>query len=144
MTARTRTAALLVVASGCGWMPEYEPTTESFKNSGALCFTSGADGSVKLIVTFDACLSSTCSRVLQATCRVSESAGVITISSHAATEREHRECTADCGALTARCEAPPMAPGTYTVKYGAAESELTLPAREAELFSDVPSYVTCP
>jgi hypothetical protein len=82
--------------------------------------------------------------VLGASCRVSESAGVITVSSRATVEREHTECTADCGALTARCQAPPIAPGTYTVQYGAAQSELTLPATQVKVFADVPSFVTCP
>lgn len=124
-------------------MPEHEPTTQVFDSSGSLCFTSKADGSVTVIVSFDTCLSSSCSRVLGATCKASESAGVITVSSRAAVEHGGRECTADCGSLTARCEAPPLAPGTYTVKYGAAQSELTLPASQAELFADAP-FVTCP
>jgi hypothetical protein len=139
-----RLPPLVLLASACGWMPEHEPTTEHFQNSGGLCFTSKADGSVQIIVSFDTCLSSTCSRVLGATCRASESAGVITVTSNATVEREHLECTADCGVLTARCNTTPLAPGTYTVKYGGAQSEVTLPASEAELFTDVPSSVTCP
>jgi hypothetical protein len=137
-------ASLALVASACGWMPEYEPRTEGFQDAGALCFTSRPDGRLQVVVSFNTCFSSGCDRVLSATCRVSESAGVITVSSEATVERQTHECTLDCGPLTARCATAPIAPGTYGVKYGAAQSEITLPAAQVELFpEDVPS-VACP
>jgi hypothetical protein len=135
-------AALSLALSGCGWMPaDQSRTTHS---SGALCFKSGENGTLAVVVSFDTCLSSSCDRLLGTSCHLSESGGTITVAARADVEHDGHECTADCGIPTARCESPPLAAGTYTVTYGLDKGKVTLPTAQAVLFSDSAQSVTCP
>jgi hypothetical protein len=143
MSASGLRLAWLMVPTACGWMPEDRPITV-YSSSGALCFTSNPDGSIELVVNIGTCVSSSCDRVLAATCDLSEAGGVITVTSHAEVEHGRIQCTTDCGVPTARCGSAPVAPGTYAVTYGLQHAEVTLPATRQKLFSDRAQSVTCP
>lgn len=126
------TAALLLTAAACG--PGTNKTT--YVDSGSVCFDSKADGTVSVSVTFPGCLSSSCSTVKAALCRITEKDGVILLSSYGEVEDDRSECTDDCGSFTAHCESAPIAPGTYTVQFGDQSAELTLPASNEQRFDD--------
>jgi hypothetical protein len=109
--------------------------TSRFSDTGALCFHSTPSGSVVLGVAFPGCLSSSCSKVTAALCRITEKDGAIKVTSYGEVKNENDECTDDCGSLTTRCESAPIAPGTYTVTYGDQTTELTLPATRETRFA---------
>jgi len=131
MVARGTWLGLILMLSGCG---EDDGTTNTFTNDGSLCFRSQATDSVEVLVTFDTCLSSSCSHVIEASCSVAETNGTIQVESRAVVENDSGECTADCGLLTAQCESAPISAGTYPVTYGANADSIVLPATAELLF----------
>jgi hypothetical protein len=118
--------------------------TTTFTNSGTLCFQSLEDGRVEVLVRFPTCLSSSCDKATLAECQVVEDGGTIRVESRAEVESEGGECTDDCGALTANCTSAPLAPGSYSVKYGSDSASLSLPAEDTILFSDGSAFEACP
>jgi hypothetical protein len=107
-----------------------------FANNGTLCFKSTPTGSVRMRVTFPACLSSSCDYPVIRFCGIREENGVIRASSRGEIGHEGTTCTDDCGSFTADCESRPIASGTYAVTYGSNNATLTLPANGQILFDD--------
>jgi hypothetical protein len=135
MIQRSLLGTVLLALTACGADPaDDDITREVVSDSGALCFTSNPDGSVEVLVSFDTCLSSSCDRVLASSCSMREDGGAFTVTSRAEIQRRHTDCTADCGAVNARCTSAPIPPGTYLVKYGELTAELTLPTSPTERF----------
>ena len=132
MVARSKLVLGLLLIPACIGSSD----TETFTNSGTLCFQSLDDGRVAVVVRFPTCLSSSCDEATLAECQVVEDDGTIRVESRAEVEREGGECTDDCGSLTASCTSEPLAPGSYSVKYGSDSASLSLPAEDAILFSD--------
>ena len=96
-------------------------------------------------VVFPPCLSSSCNRVLGASCEVTPSGNQLVITGKAETESTGAgACTADCGALVAHCTSPAtIPPGPYTVKFGAESAEVTLAQNPVELFADGVPFRPC-
>jgi len=115
-----------------------------FDNAGVVCFSSTATESVKARVTFPTCLSSSCDHPENTACGIKLVDGEIRVASHAEVVREGGSCTDDCGSLNADCESAPIAAGTYRVTYGAAVSELTLPAQNQIRFGADNGFTSCP
>jgi len=115
-----------------------------FDNVGTICFTSTPTESVKARVTFPTCLSSSCDHPENTVCGIKLVDGEIRVGSHAEVVREGGSCTDDCGSLNADCESAPIAAGTYTVTYGQAVAELTLPAQGQILFGPSDGFSSCP
>jgi hypothetical protein len=115
----------------------------TFADTGAVCFRSTETGSVRVVVTFPACLSSSCDRVTMSACQVIERDGTIRVGSRAEVVSEDGACTDDCGSLNARCESAPIAAGTYTVEYGQSVGSITLPTTGQVLFSSGLGLESC-
>jgi hypothetical protein len=81
--------------AGCG-----DPvTTTVLDDVGTVCLAS--DGS--LVLDFDQCLSSSCDTLVVATCEAALDGTTLTVTSHAEIEHQGKECTDDCGFVTATC-----------------------------------------
>jgi hypothetical protein len=133
---------LVVIFALCGCVGGDDTTT--FENAGSVCLRSTATGSVKVVVTFPTCLSSSCDRVTMSACQIVEKDGTIRVGSRAQVQHEGGACTDDCGSLTALCESAPIAGGTYTVTYGSNTATITLPTSGQMVFSDGSGLASCP
>lgn len=77
------------------------------------------------------CLSSSCSRDLEASCTVTrngEAFAVTTAASYTDLTAQNRACTDDCHRLSAICETGPLPAGNYTFTYGGETLALTIPS----------------
>ena len=114
------------------------------ENVGDLCLGSTAAGTVEIVVVFPTCLSSSCDRSLGSSCTVTVSNGEIRITSRGESETTGpSECSADCGALVARCESPPIEPGDYVVVHGEQRVSVTLPHEKSEILSGTAPFDAC-
>src|SRR5690606_18856162 len=118
--------------------------TETFDNEGELCMRSLADGSLLVSVIFPTCLSSTCSKAVEATCSVELDGERIVIKSHGSAEHGGDVCTADCGALRAECTSTALEPGKYGVVHGDASYEVMLPAAASISLTEDANWSRCP
>lgn len=119
--------AMGVFLVGCPTTEDWQPV--SYVDEGALCIEAGA---TDLTVNVDPgeCLSSSCSRAFTGACTVTLDGNTITVTSDIAWEQnvaEGAECTDDCGSTAASCTLATPADGTYTVMFGAEETELVVP-----------------
>ncbi len=90
-------AILLLSLAACG--PAITTTTVTTVQS--VC----VDGD-EIVATMAGCLSSSCDTLVDTTCSVSRSEGVITLTPSATVESQGDECTADCGIIEVRCSLP--------------------------------------
>lgn len=60
----------------------------------------------EFLVTFEGCISSSCTTVLSATCEVDFDGSVAQVTGEAVIQQAGEECTMDCGILDARCPVP--------------------------------------
>lgn len=92
-------------------------------------------GDARVRVQFHTCLSSTCDRLLDATCSAEVSEGAVVVSGLAQVESRFdpdNGCSADCGLVTATCEVT-LAEGSYDVSGEGAETfTLTVPGDAPE------------
>jgi hypothetical protein len=137
-------SVLVLSLSACSVFDGGEERT--FKDEGKVClFPEGAQGQNPfmrptdsatypadraLLVTVMApiCLSSSCSKDPKAQCTATLKGNVIEVTSTASVREEGNSCTADCGALQARCSTPPLPAGTYQVSHGAERLTLMVPS----------------
>lgn len=96
-------------------------------DEGRACLESAQDGVNVVGVDFEQCLSSSCDELLESSCTTTLEGTTLTIEAAATIRSKGGTCTADCGLVTASCETPPLAAGTYTVVYGGGSMELTVP-----------------
>lgn len=83
-----------------------EPTIERFEDTGVFCFdtTQGT-----YAVDFQTCLSSSCDRVIEASCTIESENGVLVVHATAEVERATSgTCTDDCRFLRPSCELPDL------------------------------------
>jgi hypothetical protein len=134
----------VLVLSGCSVFDGGEERT--FKDQGKVCLfpegteaqnpflrpsasaTYPADRALVVSVMAPTCLSSSCSKDPRAQCTATLKGNVIEVTSTASVREEGRTCTADCGALEARCSTPPLPAGTYQVSHGAERLTLMVPS----------------
>ncbi|EDM77869.1 hypothetical protein PPSIR1_01542 [Plesiocystis pacifica SIR-1] len=112
----------LLAAPGCTQTEEYEVEVLE-----SVCIEEtgieGGDTQLTLEVAFDACLSSSCDKLVDASCEVELVDGVLEVSGSATIEAQtNGSCTADCGAVTAECSIT-VPVDTYLVRAGEAEME---------------------
>jgi hypothetical protein len=86
------------------------------------------DRPATITVMAPTCLSSSCSKDRKAECSVVIEGNVIHVTSTASFREEGSTCTADCGALVARCTTPPLPAGTWFLQHGAERIVLTVPS----------------
>jgi hypothetical protein len=89
-----------------------------------------AGSAVTVAVLFPpGCLSSTCMTNPMAGCMIAQSGNTFTVSGTASYHDTGDDaCSADCRLLTASCETPVLAEGTFTFKYAGASVDLVVPS----------------
>lgn len=130
-----RIVLALLVVGGCGGGWE----EVSFVDEGELCLGE-ADGAVVVEVSAPDCLSSGCSRNVEASCTATVLGTEIRISSDISWEEKTgrlARCDADCGIATATCTVGTLADGPYTVAFDEG-------IREIQIQSGVPLEADCP
>lgn len=108
---------------------------QTYDNTGTVCLTL-ASGTLKIEVRFPTCLSSSCDRALPTSCEATLSDGVITLTSHGASESTgESSCTDDCGSLTAACVlSTPLEPGDYILTHGNDSAPVTVSSTQTCAF----------
>jgi hypothetical protein len=97
------------------------------ENSGTLDLSASAD-ELRVRVSFDRCLSSSCDEVQSANCTVSAIDDRIVVSSQLVyTSATDRACTDDCQSGIAECSVPITTPGVYQLTHGLCQSTITMP-----------------
>jgi len=141
---RSTVVLTCLICAGCPLIPRFEQTT--FDDEGEACllrassepvefdYTLQADDPKEIVVFFPAgCLSSSCSEVLEASCEVAFSGNEIEVTSRGLLEQDtspNRECTADCGIMTARCAVPDsVAAGEWTIVHGDQTTLVVVPGK---------------
>ena len=146
---RTRWLPLLVTVCcsvlACSENDDKRIVRTTRENEGGLCLRSSSDEMLAVTVVFPTCLSSSCDRVLSASCQVTQSGNQLVVVSNAETETTGAEvCTADCGSLVARCTSTAaVPPGQYTVTYGAESADIALTQSPVELFAQEVPFRPC-
>lgn len=112
-------------AFGCDSFADAPKRT--YDNTGTVCVTLDS-GILHFHVQFPTCLSSSCDRALPTSCEAVVTDGVITLTSHGASESTgETSCTDDCGFLVADCSLPTaLAPGDYVLQHGNDSAPVTL------------------
>lgn len=138
------TAVLGLLMLGC----ESASNTVTFKDQGKLCVHPGtgadrnpfatparetyeANRPLDLTVVMPRCLSSSCSHDAKAGCTAVVNGNVIEVTSTGSVREQGDTCTADCGALVAKCSTTLLAAGTYQIRHGATRLDLTIPSMTA-------------
>ena len=130
-------AFLILSLFGCG--DDKADVQTSHDNSGSLCIRSTANGPIVVRAVAAACLSSSCSKVDQATCNIAVDGAHITVSSTFRVREPggNTLCTSDCQSISAECTSQVSLPaGEFVVQYGTATGTLIVPAAKTLLFSD--------
>ncbi|MFN0248363.1 MAG: hypothetical protein ACKV2T_15840 [Kofleriaceae bacterium] len=77
------------------------------------------------------CLSSSCTTDEMASCEATLTGTMVVITARASwkdTSRTSNGCTDDCSSPSATCFTPPLAAGTYTIRYGVNTTSLVVPS----------------
>jgi hypothetical protein len=75
------------------------------------------------------CASKACVSSPTLQCWVDVDANVLTVhTKYSGWQRADSKCATDCESVTAECETAPLAPGTYTLIYGALKKTLRIPS----------------
>ena len=130
---RSLGAVLLAATLGCDSFAD--PPQQTYDNTGTVCLTL-TSGTLQIEVRFPTCLSSSCDRALPTSCNAVERDGVITLTSHGASEPTGATaCTDDCGSLTATCTLPAtFEPGDYILNHGNDSATVTVSAMQTCAF----------
>lgn len=115
-------AAFALLASGCGLHDEV------ITDEGQVCLA----GEVQVT---SPCVSA-CAENVDAGCSVDVAGRDITVVSHFAFDVPDSACIALCGSLEARCELPPLAEGSYTVRHGDDTATIDMGSPGAHCFGD--------
>jgi hypothetical protein len=108
----------------CAFPPGTDPAPFGGPNEPA---SFPADRALLITVMAPTCLSSSCSKDRKAECSTEVKGNVIVVTSKLSFRQEGTTCTADCGALVARCMTPPLPAGSYLVQHGTQNFGLTVP-----------------
>jgi hypothetical protein len=106
-----------------------------FNDVGKVCLQLRGS-SLEIRVDFPTCLSSSCDRALETSCKVEVSGSALMVTSHGASETTGAsECTTDCGILSATCSSTDaVAPGEYALTHGKDSTQVTLSAQQTCVF----------
>ena len=108
--------------------PASGPRRSSSVDEGEACVSGQANEAHDVEVDPGVCLSSSCDEVVEANCTATLEGTTLTVRSDITVSRSKKnQCTLDCGSASATCETPPLPEGQYTVVYGDATAELTVP-----------------
>ena len=112
-----------------------QPTTKTVDHTdvGTACVSGTVDQPHEVAVDFDLCLSSSCDKLVSASCTVEQSGVDLTVNGKATVSRTggpDTMCTADCGRVTAKCSVPALAAGTYQLSYAGKQIEFAVPVGE--------------
>jgi hypothetical protein len=127
-----RLLILLASAAACSSRPHVRT---DFDDTGKVCLR--LHGSkLEVQVDFPTCLSSSCDRALETSCKVDVTGSALTLTSHGASETTGAtECTDDCGTLSATCSSGgAVPPGTYTLTHGKDSTQVTLGDQQTCVF----------
>jgi hypothetical protein len=124
---RGRRLKVVLLAATLGCDSFADTPKQTYDNTGTVCLTLSS-GTLKIEVQFPTCLSSSCDRALPTSCEATLNDGVITLTSHGASESTGESaCTDDCGSLTAACVLPtPLEPGDYILNHGNDSAPVTV------------------
>jgi len=82
-----------------------------------------------LHVNFGLCLSGSCSRPGQTSCRASRSGSIIEVTAEGTwSDTGEESCTLDCRALTATCQTESLPDGDYEIRYANKTLAVTIPS----------------
>lgn len=115
---------LVVVGCNTGW------DTIEFVDEGDVCVDVEDGGGLSITVQAPDCLSSSCTRNVEAMCTATRDGATIRVESEISWEENHRRfaaCTEDCGLAEATCSLAALPDGDYTIAIGDDERPLTLP-----------------
>ncbi len=126
-------AAHLVIVAACDAAPVGSDwVLQEHIDVGTVCFgDTEIDQPVAVSVDVQECLSSSCSRDLQASCTAEIVGGVIVVQSEITWEQDLGvgiACTEDCGLPSASCELAGLPEGTYDVQLGGQQGTLVVPS----------------
>lgn len=96
----------LLLLTACGPLT----TTRTLEDVGDACHTGDT-----VTLTFAGCLSSSCDTLVSADCTATLQGGVVTVRGTAVITSTGTECTADCGLITADCDAPTVTEPDTTI-----------------------------
>jgi hypothetical protein len=131
LRARMALVGLVLVAACSGERGPHEDVDHV--DVGRACVTGEQDAAHTVAVDFGLCLSSSCDDLLDATCSTTLEGSTLTVEATATVRSKSGRfvsCTEDCGSVTAECQTPPLAAGSYTVVYGEQSVALTVPAAD--------------
>jgi hypothetical protein len=134
----------LVTLGACAGGSGGKAIAHEYDNTGRVCLCAtddffcehepqafAANRSVAVKFSVAGCLSSSCSRDIEASCELTRdgaSFAVTTTASYTDLTAQNRACTDDCGMLGATCETGPLPAGDYTFSYGTKTLALTIPS----------------
>jgi hypothetical protein len=114
------------------------PLIERYESEGTVCLSAGTNEGLQFHVLLDDC-ASYCSDV-EASCSADRQDGVIDLIStgEAINPDGHLDCPDRCLMVVARCSLAGLAPGPYTLRYGAESAAIELPISVplTQVFSD--------
>ncbi len=123
----------VIISLVCGlWACGIGQNEVSFQDEGNLCFgyylgSIEVDQEIEVTVRAPGCFSSSCTSLKFAECEIIIDGDELVIYSEIVVRDRSRiegACTTDCGIYSAKCQAPALAEGEYTVRHG--EESLTL------------------
>lgn len=101
-----------------GWMLMGLVACQGVTTTEITTLTSACADGDDLIVQFAGCLSSSCDTLVSASCEAELSGGNLRVTGKATVDHQGRECTDDCGLISASCRIPEGAEGSAIVQLG--------------------------
>jgi hypothetical protein len=101
----------------------------SASQAGGICPQFSLEQQLSVHVDFGICMSGSCDRAGETSCRTSRSGSIIEVTAegswfHADTDG----CTFDCRHLTATCQTDPLPDGDYVIRYAGQSLAVTIPS----------------
>lgn len=109
-------------------------TTVDHADVGTACVSGSVDQPHQVKVDFGLCLSSSCDSLVSASCTVEQSGVDLKVSGKATVSRTggpDTVCTTDCGRVTAACDVPALAAGSYALSYAGKQIEFAVPVGDS-------------
>lgn len=117
--------------------PKDDPGTDpdvmvaTLENTGWVCISGAADQPHTIEVNFGTCLSSSCDRLLSASCTVEQAGTELIVQAKAeVSHAQNQACTEDCGLAGTTCTTEALAAGDYTLVYANKRLDVTVPVSE--------------
>ncbi|HTV17712.1 MAG TPA: hypothetical protein VMG12_03550 [Polyangiaceae bacterium] len=113
--------------ASCSGDIQDEPDIATYRDTGALCLRSDAEGHTSMSIRFGNCLS--CNQVATPACSATVAGTQINVRSTLDVETRNTPdlCPAGCTFAVATCEVPGLSSGEYDISHGADSAAVTLP-----------------